>query len=102
MFPINRATVTGQAIDLPGNPLPAGTTITFSASNGSIISGGSFTVSNTDSASAANWIYPVQMVSDVSQIGTTCQPNTVRSGLLTVTVRTPSGIVTTASYSVTD
>ena len=102
VFPINRATVTGQAIDLPGNPLPAGTTISFSTTNGSIISGNSITVSNTDSASAANWIYPVQMVSDVSQIGTVCQPNTVRSGLLTVTVRTPSGIVTTASYSVTD
>ena len=102
VFPINRAAVTGQAIDLPGNPLPAGTIITFATTNGVIISGNSFTVPNTDSANSANWIYPVQLISDVTQIGTTCQPNSARNGLLTVTVRTPSGIVTTASYSVTD
>lgn len=102
VFAMNRAAVTGQAMDLPGNPLPAGTTITFSASNGSIVSGTSFVVPSMDSASSANWIYPVQMISDVTQIGTACQPNNVRNGLLTVTVRTPNGILTSTSYAVSD
>ena len=102
VFAMNRAAVTGQAMDLPGNPLPAGTTISFSASNGSIVSGTSFVVPSMDSASSANWIYPVQMISDVTQIGTACQPNNVRNGLLTVTVRTPNGILTSTSYAVSD
>ena len=102
VFAMNRAAVTGQAMDLPGNPLPAGTTISFSASNGSIVSGTSFVVPSMDSASSANWIYPVQMISDVTQIGTACQPNSVRNGLLTVTVRTPNGILTSTSYAVSD
>ncbi|MGK5048075.1 Ig-like domain-containing protein [Janthinobacterium sp. GB4P2] len=102
VFAMNRAAVTGQVMDLPGNPLPAGTTISFSASNGSIVSGTSFVVPSMDSASSANWIYPVQMISDVTQIGTACQPNSVRNGLLTVTVRTPNGILTSATYGVSD
>ena len=102
VFPINRSASTGQAIDLSGNPLPAGTTITFAASNGSVVSGRSFVVPNIESASAANWIYSVQMVSDVTQIGTVCQLNKVRSGTLTVTVTTPSGQVTMANFGVTD
>jgi hypothetical protein len=102
VFPINRSAITGQAIDLPGNPLPAGTTIAFTASNGAIVNGRSFVVPNIESASAANWVYPVQMVSDVTQVGTVCQLNKVRSGTLTVTVTTPSGQVTTASFGVTD
>lgn len=101
LFPINSANATGLP-DLPGNPLPAGTVITFTTTNGTIISGSSFTVPNTSNPSAAGWIYPVQMISDVTQVGTVCQPNTVRNGLLSVSVRTPSGIVTNASYAVSD
>lgn len=102
VFVINSKDVTKRALDLPGNPLPAGTTISFSASNGLIVGGSSFVVPSMDSASSANWIYPVRMVSDVTQIGTTCQPNSIRNGLLTVRVQTPNGIVTTATYGVTD
>lgn len=102
VFPVNRAAVTGQAIDLPGNPLPAGTTINFSASNGVIVGTRDIIVPNSDSEVAANWIYPVQMISDVSQVGTSCQQNNARNGVLTVRVTTPSGIVTTDSYPVTD
>lgn len=102
VFPINAMAATGLAVNLPGNPLPAGTTINFSTSNGVIISTRDFVVPNTDSEASSNWIYPVQMISDVSQIGTACQPNTARNGVLTVRVTTPSGIVTTDSYPVTD
>jgi hypothetical protein len=102
VFVVNSKDVTRRPYDLPGNPLPAGTTISFSASNGSIVSGNSFVVPSIDSASCANWIYPVQMISDVTQIGTTCRTNSVRNGLLRVTVRTPNGVVSTASYGMTD
>lgn len=102
VFPMNAKTVTKLPIDLPGNPLPAGTTISFTSSNGTILGTRDYIVPNIDSASSANWIYPVQMISDVTQVGTACQANTTRNGLLTVTVRTPSGIVTAASYNVTD
>ncbi|MCX7294342.1 hypothetical protein [Janthinobacterium sp.] len=102
VFAINSKDVTGRGYDLPGNPLPAGTMINFSASNGSIVSGNSFVVPSIDSAGSANWIYPVQMISDVTQIGTACQPNSVRNGLLTVRVQTPNGVVTTTQYAVSD
>lgn len=102
VFVVNSKEVSKRADDLPGNPLPAGTTITFSSSNGLLVSGASYVVPSIDSASSANWIYPVQMISDVTQIGTTCQPNGVRNGLLTVRVQTPNGVVTTAQYGVSD
>lgn len=102
LFAVNRASATGLPVDLPGNPLPAGTTISFSATNGSIVSGTSFVVPNSDNLNAAGWIYPVQMVSDVTQLGTVCQPNLVRNGLLNVRVTTPSGFISTAAFPVTD
>lgn len=102
VFPVNRAAVTGQAIDLPGNPLPAGTTINFSTSNGVIVGTRDIIVPNSDSEVAANWIHVVQMISDVGQVGTSCQQNTARNGVLTVKVTTPSGITTTESYPVSD
>ena len=102
VFAMNRAAATGLAMDLPGNPLPAGTTITFSTSNGRIVSGTSFVVPSIDSASSAQWIYPVQLISDVTQIGTVCQPNSTPNGVLTVRVETPNGILTTQSFGVAD
>ena len=102
VFAMNTAKVTGLTVDLPGNLLPAGTTISFSTTNGAIINGSSFIVPNTEQPSAAGWIYPIQMVSDVTQEAGVCKVNTARSGALTVTVRTPSGVITTASYTVTD
>ena len=102
LFAVNRTSATGLPVDLPGNPLPAGTTISFSATNGTIVSGASFVVPNSDNLNAAGWIYPVQMVSDVTQLGTVCQPNLVRNGLLNVRVTTPSGFISTAAFPVTD
>lgn len=42
------------------------------------------------------------MVSDVTQLGTVCQPNLVRNGFLNVRVTTPSGFISTAAFPVTD
>ena len=93
--------------DLPGNILPAGTTISFSASNGTILSNASFIVPNTNEPSAAAWIYPVLIQSDATQTSSVDIPplsctNRVTSGLLTVKVTTPLGLITTQSYVIND
>ena len=99
--------------DLSGNILPAGTKIEFSTSNGTVLSGTSFIVPNTNEPSAAAWIYYVSVQSDATQTGpgTTsggvtnpsyvCS-NPVTSGLLTVNVTTPLGVITTRTFPVTD
>ncbi|RJG03671.1 Ig-like domain-containing protein [Noviherbaspirillum sedimenti] len=106
VFPGNKAGVAPLVLpfDLPGNILPAGTKIEFTASNGTILSGASFIVPNTNEPSAAAWIYPVLIQSDAVQGGAPALAciNQVASGLLTVKVTTPLGIITTQSYPVTD
>lgn len=88
--------------DRPGNLLPAGTTIRFSTSNGRLLSSDVFTVQNGIGPDSSNWVYTVQLVSDASQdVALNCS-NTISSGALTITVTTPSGVVTTATYPVTD
>lgn len=99
--------------DLSGNILPAGTKIEFTTSNGTILSGTSFIVPNTNEPSAAAWIYYLTVQSDATQTGpgTTsggvtnpsyvCS-NQVTSGLLTVKVTTPFGVITTQTFPVTD
>lgn len=99
--------------DLSGNILPAGTKIEFTTSNGTILNGTSFVVPSTNEPSAAAWIYYLTIQSDATQTGpgTTsggvknpsyvCS-NPVTSGLLTVKVTTPLGIITTRSFSISD
>lgn len=89
--------------DLPGNPLPAGTRINFTTSNGRLLSAASAVVQNTVAPDAAGWIYSVQMVSDASSaLGSNLCSNDVTSGTLTITVTTPNGVVNSYSYPVTD
>ncbi len=116
VFAGNRANVSPLLLplDLPGNILPAGTKIEFVSSNGTILSDPSLVVPNTNEPSAAAWIYFVLVQSDATQTGpgtTTATgeknpsyvcTNPVTSGLLTVKVTSPLGLITTKSYSVTD
>ncbi|MFZ2814514.1 MAG: Ig-like domain-containing protein, partial [Rhodoferax sp.] len=99
--------------DLSGNILPAGTKIEFSTSNGTILSGTSFIVPNTNEPSASAWIYYLTIQSDAIQTGpgTTSNgvtnpsyvcSNPVASGLLTVKVTTPLGLITTQTFSIID
>jgi len=88
--------------DRPGNPLPAGTQIAFSASNGTLLGGTSATVQNTSSANASAWTYSVQMISDAAQDAALNCSNNVGSGTLGITVTTPGGVVTRFDYPVTD
>ncbi len=98
----------GLAFDLPGNLLPAGTKIAFSTSNGKIISGGeTFVVPNSIETSAAAWIHTLVLTSDATQTkATEANPlscsNPDKIGALTVTATTPLGVVTKASYTVSD
>ncbi len=94
---------TNRAAGLSGNPLPAGTRISFATSNGRLLSGANFVVANTIEADARGWIYSVQLISDASSaIGGGACINEVASGALTITVTTPSGVVTIFTYTVTD
>lgn len=90
---------------LPGNILPAGTKIEFTVSNGKLLSEGSFIVPNTAEPNSAVWTYAALLQSDATQTDATngyvCS-NQVSSGLLTVKVTTPLGLITTRSFSVTD
>ncbi len=94
---------------LPGNILPAGTTIAFTLSNGKLLTEGNFIVPNTNEPSSAAWTYFASLQSDAVQSGPSAVPssnylcsNPVTSGLLTVKVISPNGLVTTRSFSVTD
>ncbi|MQA39895.1 Ig-like domain-containing protein [Rugamonas aquatica] len=88
--------------DRPGNPLPAGTQISLSASNGRVLSATVLTVPNTNDADSAAWTYAVQIASDATQdTGLNCS-NPISSGALTITVQTPNGVITNASFPVSD
>jgi hypothetical protein len=87
---------------LPGNILPAGTRIVFTASNGTILGDSSFIVPNTNDEKSAAWTYTVQLQSDAIQdLGLLCR-NPVSSGSLSVKVTTPQNVVTSKNYAVTD
>lgn len=109
VFALNRQSTSDVPIpfDLSGNILPAGTKVEFSSSNGTILSERSYIVPNTNNPAAREWIYTVMMQSDASQSSPMAIPplycsNSVTSGLLTVKVTTPMGVITTQTYAVTD
>jgi hypothetical protein len=103
--------------DVNGNALPAGTTIAFTTTNGTIPSStATYTVPSTN-LRVANGVadgygnFAVTVQSDITQAATTnpltgvttytCA-NAVGAGNLTATVKTPSGKTTTFSIPVTD
>ena len=88
--------------DRPGNPLPAGTQINFTVSNGTLQSAANITVPNTSSADSSTWVYNVALISDASQNSGLVCTNLLSSGVLTITVTTPNGTITQFSYPVTD
>jgi hypothetical protein len=92
-----------SVVDVNGNVMPAGTTISFTSTNGTIISiPPSFTVLNTSTVVPPT--YTVRMVSDATQGAApalTCS-NSKTSGDFNVTVTTPKGTATYQSVSVND
>jgi hypothetical protein len=115
------ATVT--IVDVNGNIMPAGTTVTFSTNNGTLVSQPTtFTVANSvaclsGAGPAAGFIcpassavalgsaplaYQVTVKSDATVDTAGVCTNTTAIGTLNVTVTTPKGIVSTASIPVND
>lgn len=96
-----------KVVDARGQVMPAGTTIDVVSSNGFLISPAKITVPSTSANAVTNpavATYGVSIEPDWTQTGTgpyTCT-NTRSSGLLTVTVTTPKGLVSTATFTVTD
>jgi hypothetical protein len=88
--------------DRPGNPLPAGTRIAFTTSNGTLLSSPAVTVQNTSEADSSAWVHTVALISDAAQDGALNCTNTIATGMLTISVTTPNGVVTQTSFPVTD
>lgn len=90
---------------LAGNVLPAGTKVEFNTTNGTISNGMlSYTVSNTNETAQAEWLRTIVIKSDALQTpgpAYLCS-DLSKSGSLTVTVTSPLGTITKASYTVTD
>ena len=111
-----------RVVDVNGNPMPAGTTLTFATTNGilstpnvvipdSSACNSNFAGCPASAASLALGIYPLDMQSDATftagdpaatpPVPDTCT-NPKNSGVLTVTVTSPKGLITTANISVID
>jgi hypothetical protein len=88
--------------DRPGNPLPAGTLINFTTSNGSLLTAATATVQNSNAVDSSAWVYTVQLASDAVQDANLTCSNTISTGALNITITTPNGSVSTFSYPVTD
>lgn len=112
----NSRNVTVTVLDVNGNAMPAGTTVAFSSTNGTITSASSYVVPDTagcrsgyfgcpaSAASASFGEFGLTMRSDATFDSTalTCTNSNSNSGILTVTATSPKGLVTTATIDVTD
>ena len=117
--PGSPSTFTVTVVDLHGNAMPAGTTVAFSTTNGTITSA-DYVVPDTIGcrtgyagcpatvASPTFGDIPVTMKSEVGidpatdTAPATCKSNETPSGTFTATVTTPAGLITTSTMSVTD
>ena len=111
-------TFTVTVVDVNGNAMPAGSTVAFSSTNGTITSAASWIQPDTigcrssypgcptSAGSATFGDIPVTMKSDATFTVVTPPPNTCSnltpSGSFTVTVTSPKGLTTTATANVTD
>jgi hypothetical protein len=108
--------VTFTVSDFRDNVMPAGTAIAFSTSNGTIVSTpATFTVPNSTACFTGSAFCPLgapQLPSYTVTVKTaatqtnaapfTCTFSTTSPGLLTVTVTTPKGVISTGSIPVTN
>ncbi len=88
--------------DVNGNPMPEGTTISVTTTDGTLSGLTSFTQANTN-VQPPNPNYTVSIKGDGSLSGTppVCT-DTTTSGVLTVTVTTPLGTITTSNTNVSN
>ncbi|MDO8413660.1 MAG: hypothetical protein Q7S51_07730 [Gallionellaceae bacterium] len=95
-------TVDYRIVDLHNNSMPVGTTITFTADNGTIVGPSSITVPNDTNnyPLATDYNYSVGIKGDGTVDPTTGCQDTTPNGSLTVTVRTPKNNVSSLSINV--
>jgi hypothetical protein len=105
-----------RIVDEYGNAMPTGTTVAFSTDNGTLLSPASYVVPNEGggcnsafagcpaaSGSATFGNYKVSLRSDATyDTATTACTNTNTTGKLTVTVTSPSGLITPITFTVAD
>jgi hypothetical protein len=92
-------TLTIDVRDVNGNPMPVGTTIVVSTTNGTLDgSSTSYVVPDTTSPTP----FPVFIKGDGTLASGVCTDTATRTGQLNVTVTVPSGLRTTQYFSVTN
>lgn len=99
-----------RIVDVNANPMPAGTTIIITTTNGAISGTSSFVQENTNVTPAAGVAnYSVSLrddsafeVNSITGVRSTTCTDTTLSGVLTVTVTTPRGVVSIAQYPVSN
>ena len=85
--------------DQNGNALAGGTTVSVATTNGTITTPTTFTIPDSAARSPFNFLLTLQ--TDATLSGGVCT-NATSVGNLTITARSPSGIVTTKVIPVTD
>ncbi len=95
-----------RVVDEVGNPMPVGTTIAVTTSDGNMTGTSNFTEANTNVTPAAGAATHSVFIKDDSTTTTTGTPpvttctDPTASGFLTVTVTTPGGVLTTATFPI--
>lgn len=93
-------TITAFIRDIHGNPMPAGTTVTFAADDGTVVGVSSYTVLGTTvQPTDPNYAFFLKGDGTIDPNTGSCKDQT-NAGSATVTVKTPKGIITTASVAV--
>jgi hypothetical protein len=98
-----------RIVDVAGNPMPVGTTVVATTSDGTMVGTTTFTQSNTNVTLAAGVKTHTVSIKDDSVtvtdpatgVATSCTDATT-SGFLTITVTTPGGIVSTQQFPVSN
>lgn len=104
-----------RVVDVNGNSMPAGTTLALTKTNGTILSPTSVVMPDTSACnskfpgcpalagSLALGVYPLAMQSDATYdaVAGTCT-NPANTGVLTVTVTSFKGLITTRTFNVND
>jgi hypothetical protein len=88
-----------RIVDMNGNPMPTGTTIAVTTTNGTLMAPSSFIELNS-SAKPIGFNYAVSIQSDATKDASGACTDSTTIGTLTITVTTPSGIVTARPIAV--
>jgi hypothetical protein len=105
-----------RVVDVNGNSMPAGTTIALTKTNGNILSSINIVIpdssacnKNFNSAGCPTLandpslgVYPLTMQSDATFTAPSTCTNTASTGILTVTVTSPKGLITITNINVND